>query len=102
MIAGVRLILHAVIGHFTEEGSEMITSGFLCCSVWVMMNKLTRKLSKIPEEVRGEIEPYFLNSAPVVDEDGRKLPKLDESIADRILSGLAVSGHMWNMSISRI
>ncbi|XP_031380551.1 palmitoyl-acyl carrier protein thioesterase, chloroplastic-like isoform X2 [Punica granatum] len=57
-------------------------------SVWVMMNKLTRKLSKIPEEVRGEIEPYFLNSAPVVDEDGRKLPKLDGSNADYVLSGL--------------
>jgi len=53
-------------------------------SVWVMMNKLTRRLSKIPEEVRGEIEPYFLNSDPVVAEDGRKLPKLDDKTADNI------------------
>lgn len=58
-----------------------------------MMNKLTRKLSKIPEEVRGEIEPYFLNCAPVVDEDSRKLPKLDDNTADYVLSGLTVSGH---------
>ncbi|KAK4764596.1 hypothetical protein SAY86_025686 [Trapa natans] len=57
-------------------------------SVWVMMNKLTRKLSKIPEEVRGEIEPYFLNTSPVVDEDNRKLPKLDDSTADYVLSHL--------------
>eukprot|EP00268_Persea_americana_P013781 TRINITY_DN1611_c3_g1_i3.p1 TRINITY_DN1611_c3_g1~~TRINITY_DN1611_c3_g1_i3.p1 ORF type:complete len:278 (+),score=45.28 TRINITY_DN1611_c3_g1_i3:512-1345(+) len=28
-------------------------------SVWVMMNKRTRRLSKIPEEVRGEIGPFF-------------------------------------------
>ncbi|KAG8657430.1 palmitoyl-acyl carrier protein thioesterase, chloroplastic isoform X3 [Manihot esculenta] len=57
-------------------------------SVWVMMNKLTRRLSKIPEEVRGEIEPYFLNSDPVVDEDSRKLPKLDDNTADYVRKGL--------------
>ncbi|EEF47013.1 palmitoyl-acyl carrier protein thioesterase, chloroplastic [Ricinus communis] len=57
-------------------------------SVWVMMNKLTRRLSKIPEEVRGEIEPYFLNSDPIVDEDSRKLPKLDDSNADYVRKGL--------------
>ncbi|RHN74104.1 putative oleoyl-[acyl-carrier-protein] hydrolase [Medicago truncatula] len=57
-------------------------------SVWVMMNKLTRKLSKIPEEVRGEIEHYFVNSDPVVDEDNRKLTKLDDS-AEYIRTGLS-------------
>ncbi|KGN65382.1 palmitoyl-acyl carrier protein thioesterase, chloroplastic [Cucumis sativus] len=57
-------------------------------SVWVMMNKQTRKLSKIPGEVRGEIEPYFANSPPIVEEDGRKLPKLDDDSADYIRTGL--------------
>ncbi|CAH2038564.1 unnamed protein product [Thlaspi arvense] len=57
-------------------------------SVWVMMNKLTRRLSKIPEEVRGEIEPYFVNSDPVLAEDGRKLTKLDDKTADYVRSGL--------------
>ncbi|KAF5748630.1 plastid acyl-ACP thioesterase [Tripterygium wilfordii] len=57
-------------------------------SVWVMMNKLTRRLSKIPEEVRGEIEPYFLNYDPVVDDDSRKLPKLDDNTADIVRKGL--------------
>ncbi|GFS40979.1 fatty acyl-ACP thioesterases B [Actinidia rufa] len=47
-------------------------------SVWVMMNKVTRRLSKLPDEVRLEIGPYFVDSPPVVDEDNRKLPKLDE------------------------
>lgn len=56
-----------------------------------MMNKRTRRLSKIPEEVRGEIEPYFLESAPVVEEDDQKLPKLDEETADFICKGLTVS-----------
>lgn len=56
-----------------------------------MMNKLTRRLSKIPEEVRGEIEPYFVNSAPVLNEDSRKLTKLDDKTADYVRSGLTVS-----------
>ncbi|KAG6739587.1 hypothetical protein POTOM_057188 [Populus tomentosa] len=57
-------------------------------SLWVMMNKVTRKLSKIPEDVRGEIEPFFLNSDPVVNEDSTKLPKLDDKTADYIRKGL--------------
>ena len=56
-----------------------------------MMNKLTRRLSKIPEEVRGEIEPYFVNSDPVIAEDSRKLTKLDDKTADYVRSGLTVS-----------
>lgn len=59
-------------------------------SVWVMMNKHTRKLSKIPEEVRGEIGSYFVESAPILEEDDRKLTKLDDSTADHIRSGLSV------------
>ncbi|XP_013605809.1 PREDICTED: palmitoyl-acyl carrier protein thioesterase, chloroplastic-like [Brassica oleracea var. oleracea] len=57
-------------------------------SVWVMMNKVTRRLSKLPEEVRGEIEPYFVNSDPILAEDSRKLTKLDEKTADYVRSGL--------------
>ncbi|KAI4380423.1 hypothetical protein MLD38_006616 [Melastoma candidum] len=57
-------------------------------SLWVMMNKHTRRLSKMPEEVRGEIEPHFVDSAPAVAEDNRKLPKLDDSTADFVRSSL--------------
>ncbi|XP_075490006.1 palmitoyl-acyl carrier protein thioesterase, chloroplastic-like [Primulina tabacum] len=57
-------------------------------SLWVMMNKETRKLSKIPEEVREEISSYFLEYPPVVDEDSRKFPKLNESTADSFRTGL--------------
>lgn len=57
-------------------------------SVCVMMNRETRKLSRMPDEVRDEIGPYFVDSPPVVDDDKRKLPKLDESTADYVRSGL--------------
>uniref|UniRef100_O24419 Acyl-[acyl-carrier-protein] hydrolase n=1 Tax=Myristica fragrans TaxID=51089 RepID=O24419_MYRFG len=57
-------------------------------SVWVMMNKRTRRLSKIPEEVRVEIEPYFVEHG-VLDEDSRKLPKLNDNTANYIRRGLA-------------
>ncbi|KAI4380047.1 hypothetical protein MLD38_006276 [Melastoma candidum] len=56
--------------------------------LWVLMNKKTRRLSKIPEEVRREIEPYFMNTEPVVENDERKLIKLDEKSADIIRTGL--------------
>ncbi|GMH18939.1 hypothetical protein Nepgr_020780 [Nepenthes gracilis] len=57
-------------------------------SVWVMMNEQTRKLSKMPEEVRAEIGPYFMNKPLITDEDGRKLPKLDNNTAEYIRGGL--------------
>nr|Q39513.1 RecName: Full=Palmitoyl-acyl carrier protein thioesterase, chloroplastic; AltName: Full=16:0-acyl-carrier protein thioesterase; Short=16:0-ACP thioesterase; AltName: Full=Acyl-[acyl-carrier-protein] hydrolase; AltName: Full=PATE; Flags: Precursor [Cuphea hookeriana]AAC48990.1 16:0-ACP thioesterase preprotein [Cuphea hookeriana] len=57
-------------------------------SVWVMMNQKTRRLSKIPDEVRNEIEPHFVDSPPVIEDDDRKLPKLDEKTADSIRKGL--------------
>lgn len=57
-------------------------------SLWVMMNKETRRLAKIPDEVREEIGGYFVDSLPVVDEDSRKLPKLNDDNADYIRNGL--------------
>ncbi|KAI3771560.1 hypothetical protein L6452_02725 [Arctium lappa] len=57
-------------------------------SNWVMMNKETRRLSKIPDEVRAEIEHYFVDAPPVVDDDSRKLPKLEETTADYVRDGL--------------
>ncbi|KAJ3691939.1 hypothetical protein LUZ60_012289 [Juncus effusus] len=46
-------------------------------SLWVMMNKQTRKLAKIPEEVRNEIEPHFVEGMPILDEYDSKFPKLE-------------------------
>ena len=56
-----------------------------------MMNKLTRRLSKIPEEVRAEIGPYFVDRHPIIDEDSRKVQKLEDNTADFIKRGLNVS-----------
>lgn len=64
---------------------EILTRASSC---WVMMNKQTRKLSKLPDEVRAEIGSFFVDAPPVVDEDSRKLPKLTDSSADYIQTGL--------------
>ncbi|KAJ4958234.1 hypothetical protein NE237_025345 [Protea cynaroides] len=68
-----------------SKSGEILTRA---TSVWVMMNKHTRRLSKIPEEVKGEIEPYFIDCPPILEDDGRKLPKLDDSTADSVQTGL--------------
>ncbi|KAG6471254.1 palmitoyl-acyl carrier protein thioesterase, chloroplastic-like [Zingiber officinale] len=57
-------------------------------SVWVMINKQTRRLSKIPDEVRAEIGSYFMDHDPIIDDDGRKLSKLGDDNADYVRTGL--------------
>ncbi|VFQ79671.1 unnamed protein product [Cuscuta campestris] len=57
-------------------------------SLWVMMNKETRRLAKMPDEVRAEIGSHFVDTPPIIDEDSRKLPKLNDETADYIRSGL--------------
>ncbi|KAJ3683610.1 hypothetical protein LUZ60_013837 [Juncus effusus] len=44
-------------------------------SVWVMMNKETRRLAKMPEEVRAEIGPYFIDRFALREEDLKKVAK---------------------------
>ena len=60
-----------------------------------MMNKLTRKLARIPDEVHTDIEPYFVARSAIVDEDNSKLPKLPEGqstcAAKYVRTGLTVS-----------
>lgn len=67
-----------------------------------MMNKVTRRLAKIPDEVREEIGPHFVDSPPVVSEDSRKLPKLDDGRADYIHKGLTVSPPLYFIKVSRV
>ncbi|GLJ31671.1 hypothetical protein SUGI_0636360 [Cryptomeria japonica] len=57
-------------------------------STWVMMNKLTRRLSKMPDVVRGEVEPWFLTRRAISDESNEKIAKLDDNNADYIRSDL--------------
>nr|WUR05676.1 fatty acyl-ACP thioesterase B-type [Zea mays subsp. mays] len=43
--------------------------------VWVMMNKNTRRLSKMPDKVRAEIGPYFNGRSAITDKQSEKLAK---------------------------
>ncbi|XVE58734.1 hypothetical protein DITRI_Ditri04bG0192800 [Diplodiscus trichospermus] len=49
-------------------------------SNWVMMNKKTRRLSKMPEEVRAEISPWFIEKNNAIqDEAPETIRKLDNT-----------------------
>ncbi|PIN01680.1 Oleoyl-[acyl-carrier-protein] hydrolase [Handroanthus impetiginosus] len=48
-------------------------------STWVMMNQKTRRLSKIPNEVRAEILPLFIDKQAIVEETAEKIQKLDDN-----------------------
>ncbi|XP_016443002.2 palmitoyl-acyl carrier protein thioesterase, chloroplastic-like [Nicotiana tabacum] len=56
-------------------------------STWVMMNQQTRRLSKMPEEVRAEISPWFINKQAIKEENPIKIEKLDNT-AKYVLSNL--------------
>ncbi|KAH9322786.1 hypothetical protein KI387_017425, partial [Taxus chinensis] len=55
---------------------------------WVMMNKVTRRLSKMPDVVRAEVEPWFLTRRAIVEDSTEKITKLDDSNAEYIRSDL--------------
>lgn len=44
-----------------------------------MMNQETRRLSKIPEEVRGEISPWFIEKQVIKEDLLEKIDKLDSN-----------------------
>ncbi|XP_024017746.1 palmitoyl-acyl carrier protein thioesterase, chloroplastic [Morus notabilis] len=60
-------------------------------STWVIMNRETRRLSKIPEQVREEVAPFYLRRAAIATEknDNEKIDKLTDETAERIRTGLA-------------
>ena len=47
-------------------------------STWVMMNQQTRRLSKMPEEVRAEISPWFIEKHAIKEDAYEKISKLDD------------------------
>ncbi|CAO2818175.1 unnamed protein product [Amaranthus hypochondriacus] len=60
-------------------------------STWVIMNRESRKLSKIPEEVRQEVQPFYLNRYAIEngeDDHLLKIHKLTDQTAHIIQSGL--------------
>lgn len=48
-------------------------------STWVMMNQKTRRLSKMPEEVRAEISPWFIEKKAIKEDVPEKIDKLDNN-----------------------
>ncbi|KAF8378658.1 hypothetical protein HHK36_030007 [Tetracentron sinense] len=46
---------------------------------WVMMNHQTRRLSKMPEEVRAEISPWFIKKQAIQEDVPEKIIKLDDN-----------------------
>ncbi|KAK7280402.1 hypothetical protein RJT34_25466 [Clitoria ternatea] len=47
-------------------------------STWVMMNRKTRRLSKMPEEVRAEVAPWFIEKLAIKEDAPEKIVKLDK------------------------
>ncbi|KAM6561944.1 hypothetical protein CsatB_021942 [Cannabis sativa] len=62
------LIQNQDTGHILVRGT----------STWVMMNRETRRLSKIPEEVRDEISPWFIEKKAIKEDVIDKIVKLDD------------------------
>ncbi|KAH7686099.1 Acyl-ACP thioesterase protein [Dioscorea alata] len=46
-------------------------------STWVMMNQETRRLSKMPQEVRDEISPWYIEKQAIIEDVPEKIIKLD-------------------------
>ncbi|KAM0898943.1 hypothetical protein ACQ4PT_021597 [Festuca glaucescens] len=62
-------------------------------SNWVMMNRETRNLSKIPEEVREEVLPFYLDRNIIAGDNpnpnpNRRIEKLTDATAESVRSGL--------------
>lgn len=57
------------------------------------MNRETRRLSKIPEEVKRELVPFYINrlALAIEETDCEKIEKLTDDTTERTQSGLAVS-----------
>ncbi|XP_022939594.1 palmitoyl-acyl carrier protein thioesterase, chloroplastic-like [Cucurbita moschata] len=62
------LIRSQATGHVYARGT----------STWVMMNQQTRRLSKMPEEVRAEISPWFIEKHAIKEDAYEKISKLDD------------------------
>lgn len=55
-----------------------------------MMNQKTRRLSKMPEEVRAEISPWFIEKQAIKEDFPEKIAKLDNN-AKYVNSNLKVN-----------
>uniref|UniRef100_A0A0D9V1C2 Acyl-[acyl-carrier-protein] hydrolase n=1 Tax=Leersia perrieri TaxID=77586 RepID=A0A0D9V1C2_9ORYZ len=70
--------MHVQVDHYPIWG-EVLEIDTWVGSTWVMMNKATRRLSKMPEEVRDEISPWFIDRHAIEEEATDKIIKLDRN-----------------------
>ncbi|KAF8026813.1 hypothetical protein BT93_F3331 [Corymbia citriodora subsp. variegata] len=68
-----------------ETGKTMVKA----VSMLVMMNKETRRISKLPEEIRLEIEGHTMNQGPIIVIDSTKLQPLNTKTAHYFQTGFA-------------
>ncbi|XP_020232905.2 palmitoyl-acyl carrier protein thioesterase, chloroplastic [Cajanus cajan] len=75
--------------HYTKEIIAKATS------TWAFMNRETRRLSKIPDEVRQELNPFCFNRHAISSEeiDHQKIPKVTDANAETFRYGMAPT---WN------
>eukprot|EP00249_Psilotum_nudum_P011472 c23196_g1_i2 orf=952-2292(+) len=66
-------------------------------SNWAMMNQDTRKLSKMPNDVRAEISPYFLDRSVLKEEPCQRISKIND-FAPYIKAGLVPKLHDMDMN----
>lgn len=66
---------------------------YIGCSTWAIMNRESRRLSKIPDEVRKELLPFYFNREAIATENipTHNIQKLTDQTAHRIRTGLAVT-----------
>ncbi|XP_017420249.1 palmitoyl-acyl carrier protein thioesterase, chloroplastic [Vigna angularis] len=64
-------------------------------SMWAIMNRETRRLSKMPEEVRQELDPFYFNKFAIATEeiDQQKIQKLTDATAEGFRFGVTPG---WN------
>ncbi|KAH7565148.1 hypothetical protein JRO89_XS09G0145900 [Xanthoceras sorbifolium] len=60
-------------------------------SVYLMMDKKTRKVFKFIEEAREEIKPFIMLCDPIIHNNSRKLLKVDMDKADQVRTVVAYS-----------
>nr|GMD18492.1 palmitoyl-acyl carrier protein thioesterase, chloroplastic-like [Ipomoea batatas] len=70
-------------------------------STWVMMNQKTRRLSKMPDEVRAEISPWFIEKQAIPEENPVKIDKLDNNATYPKRSDLDMNHHVNNVKYVR-
>ncbi|XP_026384052.1 palmitoyl-acyl carrier protein thioesterase, chloroplastic-like [Papaver somniferum] len=78
-------VKNGIANHWLLRDANTVETLAQANSVWIMMNRKTRKVSKFPEEVRNETAPITMDYCI---SDDIKLSKLHANTADYVQTGL--------------